>query len=64
MLKLLGPVFITKFLTRRLTIEDIEERVSRIFGCKGVAVKGCSPELAFDIDLPEEYRYAVKAKDS
>jgi molybdopterin-guanine dinucleotide biosynthesis protein A len=64
MLKLLGPAFITKFLTRRLTVEDIEQRVRKIFGCSGAAIRGCSPELAFDIDVPEEYRYALKAKDS
>jgi hypothetical protein len=58
MARLLGASFILKFLTGRLTVADIEKRCLDILGCPACAVRRCSPELALDIDLPEEYRYA------
>ena len=60
MMRLLGPLFIVRFLLKRLTIKDIEQRCLDILGCTGGAIHGCPPELAFDIDLPKEYRYAAK----
>ena len=59
MARLLGPVFIARFALRRLSVAHIEQRCSQILGVRGVAVRGCAPELAFDIDLQSEYRYAV-----
>lgn len=59
MARLLGPLFILRFLARRLTVAHIEERCLKLFGCAGRAVRGCAPELAFDIDLPQDYRYAA-----
>jgi len=60
MMRLLGPLFIVRFLLKRLTIKDIEQRCLDILGCTGGAIHGCPPELTFDIDLPREYRYAVE----
>jgi molybdopterin-guanine dinucleotide biosynthesis protein A len=60
MMRLLGLRFIARFLLRRLTIKDIERRCLEILDCSGGAIYGCPPELVFDIDLPEEYRYAVE----
>lgn len=57
--RLLGPAFILRYLTRGLRIEDVEEKCRQIVGCSGAAVPDCPPDLAFDIDLPEEYRYAL-----
>ena len=59
MAKLLGPLFILRLLTRRLTVEHISVQCEQILGCKGAVVLGGAPELAYDIDLPEEYRYAL-----
>lgn len=59
MARLLGPLFIARLLARRLTVDHIEQRCNQILQCKGAAVRGCAPELAFDIDLLEEYRYAA-----
>jgi len=42
----------------RLTIERIERRASRVLGAKVTAVRHCPPELCFDVDSVEEYRYA------
>ncbi len=57
---LLGPVFVLRFLLLRLGVPDIERRCARILGCAAAAVHGCAPELAYDIDLPGDYRYAVE----
>jgi molybdopterin-guanine dinucleotide biosynthesis protein A len=59
MARLLGPLFILRFLTGRLTVRHIEHRSLRILGCSGTSIHGCAPELAFDIDYPRDYRYAV-----
>ncbi len=58
----LGPSFIFKLLTRRLTIPVIEKRMSDIGGCACRAVLGCRPELGFDIDNLQSYTFAVSFK--
>jgi MFS family permease/GTP:adenosylcobinamide-phosphate guanylyltransferase len=64
MARLLGPLFIIRFLARRLTVGQVEQRCLEILGCTGRGMRGCAPELAFDIDRPEDYRYAAKDLDS
>lgn len=59
MARLLGLSLILRFLTGRLTVPLIEKRCRQILGCTACPVRGCSPALAFDIDTPEEYRYAA-----
>ena len=46
-------------LVRRLTIERIERRASRVLGAKVAAVRDCAPDLCFDVDSLDEYRYAL-----
>jgi len=58
MVRLLGPAFILRFLTHRLTTAHIRRRCFELLGCDGVPIPGSAPELAFDIDRPVEYRYA------
>jgi len=60
MARLLGPVLIARFLLRRLAVADVVRRCEQILRCRGAAIYNCAPELAFDVDLPEEYRYAVQ----
>ncbi len=38
----------------------IEQRCLDILGCTGSGIRGLAPELAFDIDYPEDYRYAAR----
>ncbi len=59
MARLLGPLFIARFLCGRLEVAHIQARCESVLGCTGHAVLGCAPELAFDIDQPEEFRLAV-----
>jgi hypothetical protein len=56
----LVPLFIARFVCRRLTVPHVQQRCEQILGCTGAAVLDCAPELAFDIDLPDEYRYALQ----
>lgn len=57
MARLLGPRFLLAWGLGRLTLEDIERRCSELLGCRGRAVRGGAPELAFDIDDVEDLRY-------
>lgn len=63
MARLLGPVFIARWLTKRMGTTHILQRCERIVGCSGAAVV-CAPELAFDVDNVDEYRYAKKVLEA
>lgn len=56
--KLLGARFVWKYATRQLTIRDIETRCQQILQCVGTAVPDSPAELAYDIDIYEEYAHA------
>lgn len=60
MVRMLGLSFIARFLTRRLSVPHIQRRCSEIVGCSVCGVMNCAPELAFDIDSQDEYRYAIE----
>ncbi|MDK2820647.1 MAG: hypothetical protein PWP31_612 [Clostridia bacterium] len=55
---LIGLKFIIKFLTRQLTIEDVEENFSRLLGVKGVGVVTPYPEIGIDIDKESDLKLA------
>ena len=59
MARLLGLGFIIRLLTHRLTVAHIEDRCVSMLGCSGKAVLQSPPELAFDMDSVQEYRYAI-----
>lgn len=56
MSKLLGFKFIIKFIFRRLSISELEERVSEIIGheCKALILE--HPEIGFDVDKPSDLK--------
>ena len=58
MARMIGIPFIVRYLFRRLTVDQILVRASEVLQCRGAAVRGVPPELAFDIDIPEEFAYA------
>ncbi|MFB3881501.1 MAG: molybdenum cofactor guanylyltransferase [Armatimonadota bacterium] len=64
MARLLGLSFIARFLTRRLTVAQIETKCLQLLGCSGGAIRGCAPELGFDIDYPQDYEYALAQQPS
>jgi GTP:adenosylcobinamide-phosphate guanylyltransferase len=60
MARMLGPAFVLKWLTKRLTLVDVEAKIMNVLGCSGAAIPDSAPELAFDIDYIEDYYFAVK----
>lgn len=59
MIKLLGPMFLVKYLTKTLTLRDVERKITSLLQCSGSPVQGAPAELAYDIDDFEDYSYAV-----
>ena len=55
---LVGPLALLRFALGRLSVADLEAMAQRLLGVRGVAVRGCAPELGFDADGAAEYRYA------
>lgn len=51
---LIGWMFIMKFLLRKLTLEEVEEKFSRLLGVKGKAVISPFPEVGIDVDKPSD----------
>lgn len=50
--RLLGLKFLLKLLVGKLSLSEIENRVSEIVGHKSVSIKMDYPEMGFDIDNP------------
>jgi hypothetical protein len=48
---------IARLVTARLSIPEVEARVSTLAGTRCRAVLDCRPELAFDIDSLLDLRY-------
>jgi len=59
MARLLGPALLYKFLSKTLTIDDVERKALSLLGIKGSAMRDAPPELAFDIDYFDDYEYAI-----
>jgi len=55
--RLVGLGCLLKFLTKTLTIADVERRVSSIFGCEVAAIDMPYPEIGVDVDKPTDLRY-------
>jgi GTP:adenosylcobinamide-phosphate guanylyltransferase len=60
MAKLLGLGFVIKYLTKTMTVTDVEKKITDLLKCSGAAVRDSAPEFAYDIDYLEDYEYAVK----
>ena len=54
----LGFYFILKFLFKRLSLGQIEQRASELFGYKGVLIISPYPELSTDVDKPSDLTLA------
>ncbi len=60
MAKLLGTGFLFKFLTKTLTVPDVERKIQAMLHCSGKAIEHSPPELAYDIDDLPDYEYAMQ----
>ncbi|MGP6157535.1 MAG: nucleotidyltransferase family protein [Vulcanimicrobiaceae bacterium] len=56
---LLGPVLLLRFAFGRLRVEHIEARAATTLGLRTHAVRDQAPQLCYDIDSLEDYRYAL-----
>lgn len=54
-----GPMLLLKFALKRLSIEELEARAQKVLGMNVAAIRNAAPELAYDADTVDEYRYAV-----
>jgi hypothetical protein len=59
MAKLLGPVFVAKWLSKQMTLGDVENKIQSMLQITGSAMLGVPPELAYDIDDQVDYDYAL-----
>lgn len=53
--KLLGFSFIVKFLMKRLSLPEVEQKVSRLLQIKGRAIITHYAEIGADVDKPSDY---------
>lgn len=58
----IGLPTLAKFLAGRLSVADVEKKLSALTGCVCRAVPFCRPELAFDIDGLPDLQYAERWK--
>lgn len=58
MASLVGPAVLIRFLSGRLRVSDLETMALHVLQVPAQALRGCAPELAFDVDAAAEYRYA------
>jgi hypothetical protein len=60
MARLLGMPFFFKFLLRRLTIPEMEDKATQITGSQCRALLNADARLAADIDTVQDWEYAVR----
>ncbi|HEY3781940.1 MAG TPA: NTP transferase domain-containing protein [Fimbriimonadaceae bacterium] len=58
--RMLGPRFVWGYVTKSLTVADVEKKVRALLNCAAVAVPDSPAELAYDIDYIEDYHYALQ----
>ncbi len=58
MASLVGPGVLLRFLSGRLRVADLETMAIHVLKVPAQALRGCAPELAFDVDTIDDYRYA------
>ncbi|HLI96170.1 MAG TPA: NTP transferase domain-containing protein [Candidatus Baltobacteraceae bacterium] len=59
MARLAGPALLLRFVFRRLGVAQLEAHARRQLGIPALAVRNAPPELAYDVDVLAEYRYAI-----
>ncbi|HHU60491.1 MAG: nucleotidyltransferase family protein [Bacillota bacterium] len=57
-IKMLGFMFILKFITKQLSLREIEMRASEVLGYSGTLIISPYPELGTDIDKPSDLALA------
>lgn len=52
--RLIGPLFIIKFLLHRLPLKEVETKFSRLLGIRGYGIISNYPEVGIDVDKPSD----------
>lgn len=60
MAAVLGRSLVWKLITHRLSVAELEQRLSELTGCRCHAVMDCAPELSYDIDCLPDLWYIEK----
>jgi GTP:adenosylcobinamide-phosphate guanylyltransferase len=60
MARLTGPLLLFQFLFKRLSVARLQAHAQRLLGIPALAIRGAPPEIAYDVDVLEEYRYAIE----
>ena len=55
-----GPLLLLRFMFGRLSIAQLEQRAKDVLHMNVLAVRDAAPELAYDVDVADDYRYAVE----
>jgi GTP:adenosylcobinamide-phosphate guanylyltransferase len=58
--KLLGLPFVIKFLLHRLSMNEVECKVSSLMNIKGAGVISSYPEVGIDVDKPSDLELVIK----
>lgn len=59
MAQLAGPGLLVRFLCKRLGVRHLEMHAGRLLGVPALALRRAPAELAYDVDILEEYTYAL-----
>jgi hypothetical protein len=57
---LIGWRLLWRFLVGQLSVQELERRAEQLLGCRCKAIVADLPELAFDVDKPEDYALAQR----
>ena len=57
---LIGWRLLWRFLVGQLSVGELERRAEQLLGCRCKALIANLPELAFDVDKPEDYAFAQR----
>lgn len=58
--RLVGLMFLLKFLTRSITLSEAQEKVSRLLGIRGRVVISGYPEVGVDVDKPSDLDMIIR----
>lgn len=59
-IKMLGVLFVLKFISKQLTLRELEQRASEILGYAGILIISPYPEIGTDVDKPTDLQLAEK----
>jgi molybdopterin-guanine dinucleotide biosynthesis protein A len=55
--RLIGPMFIMKYLLHRLSLREVELKFSRLLGIEGYGIISNYPEIGIDVDKPSDLEF-------